>query len=181
MVNVVGFMNAILHEANILLSKGKFEYAVCGGFAIDLFLNTETRKHSDIDVSAYAMNEYFRAVSKLLKKDGQIFISEIHPFVHFFDNGFDFDKQNLNKFTSYFSKGPYNYALGIDYVGGVTYESDECFWFMHKISDIITAILHADIEIQEFDEYNLGNSQNEILKLLDGFPLSYILIGKKKA
>ena len=119
------------------------------------------------------LNNYFRAVSKLLKKDGQIFISEIHPFVHCFENGFD-------KFLSYFEKGPYNYVTGIDYVGGVQYASDECFWFMHKISDIISAILQANIEIQAFDEYAVGNSKNETLKQLDGFPLSYILIGKKK-
>jgi hypothetical protein len=126
------------------------------------------------------LNNYFNVLSRLLKKGGQILISEIHPFVHLFDKGFDFEKQNTNKLTSYFKKGPYSYAKGIDYVGGVEYESDECFWFMHKISDIINAILPANIEIQEFDEYNLGNSYNETLKLLNGFPLSYILIGKKK-
>jgi len=106
-------------------------------------------------------------------------ISEIHPFVYFFNNGFDFEKQNFDKLTSYFKKEPYNYATGIDYVGGVEYESDECFWFMHKISDIINAILQADIEIREFDEYNLGNAANETVKLLNGFPLSYIIIGRK--
>ncbi len=126
------------------------------------------------------LNNYFNVLSRLLKKGGQILISEIHPFVYFFDNGFDFEKQNLDKLTSYFKKGPYNYATGIDYVGEEEYESDECFWFMHKISDIISAILQANIEIQEFDEYNLGNTDNKTLKLLDGFPRSYILIGKKK-
>lgn len=126
------------------------------------------------------LNNYFDVLSRLLKKDGQILISEIHPFVYFFNNGFDFEKQNLDKLISYFMKGPYNYATGIDYVGGIEYESDECFWFMHKISDIISAILQADIEIREFDEYNLGNAVNETVNLLNGFPLSYIIIGRKK-
>lgn len=126
------------------------------------------------------LNNYFDVLSRLLKKGGQILVSEIHPFVYFFNNGFDFEKQNLDKLTSYFKKEPYNYATGIDYVGGVEYESDDCFWFMHKISDIISAILQADIEIREFDEYNLGNAANETVKLLNGFPLSYIIIGTKK-
>jgi SAM-dependent methyltransferase len=91
------------------------------------------------------LNNYFNVLSRLLKKGGQILISEIHPFVHFFDNGFDFEKQNTDKLISYFRKGPYNYAKGIDYVGGVEYESDDFFWFMHKISDIISAILQANI------------------------------------
>ena len=126
------------------------------------------------------LKEYFDVLSRLLKKGGQIFISEIHPFVYFFNNGFDFEKRNIDKLTSYFKKEPYSYAKGIDYIGGVEYESEECFWFMHKISDIINAIHKADIEIQEFDEYNLGNGANETAKLIDGFPLSYIIIGKKK-
>jgi len=128
------------------------------------------------------LNEYFSVVSRLLKKDGQIFISEIHPFFYIFDTGFDFKKQNFDDITSYFEKGPYNYASGIDYVGGVEYESSECFWFMHKISDIINAIINNGIEIQEFDEISLGNVDNEATKLFnDAFPRSYILIGKKKS
>ncbi|WP_010246438.1 class I SAM-dependent methyltransferase [Acetivibrio cellulolyticus] len=127
------------------------------------------------------LNDYFSVLSRLLKKDGQIFISEIHPFFYIFGNGFDFKKQNFDSITSYFKKGPYNYSTGIDYVGGVKYESSECFWFMHKISDIINAIIQTGIEIQEFDEYTLGNSDNETSKLLNNaFPRSYILIGKKK-
>ena len=126
------------------------------------------------------LNAYFSVVSRLLKKDGQILIFEMHPFAYFFENGFDFEKQNFDKLTSYFKKGPYNYADGMDYVGGVEYESKECFWFMHKMSDIISAMLQAGIEIQEFNEYNLEMANNANVKFLDRFPLSYILIGKKK-
>ena len=126
------------------------------------------------------LNHYFDVLSRLLKQGGQILISEIHPFVYFFNNGFEFEKQNIDKLTSYFKKGPFHYAAGLDYVGGVEYEADECFWFMHKISDIISAILQAGIELQEFDEYDLGNAANETVKLLNGFPLNYIINGRKK-
>lgn len=43
----------LIIKANELLKKGSFEYAFCGGFAIELFLNRTIRKHGDIDVSAY--------------------------------------------------------------------------------------------------------------------------------
>lgn len=46
-------MNHLIREANTLLKNGNFEYAFCGGFAIELFLNREIRKHGDIDISAY--------------------------------------------------------------------------------------------------------------------------------
>lgn len=59
-------MNELIKEANKLLNDQSFEYAVCGGFAIDLFLGNESRKHGDIDISAYwkdrnAIIEYMRS------------------------------------------------------------------------------------------------------------------------
>lgn len=127
------------------------------------------------------LKDYFSVISRMLKKDGQIFISEIHPYFHILGSGFDFKKQNFDNIISYFKKGPYNYETGIDYVGGVEYEASECFWFMHKISDIIKAIIQTGIEIQEFDEYALGNQANETVELFNkAFPRSYILIGKRK-
>ncbi len=46
-------MNALIKQANELLQNHGFSYAFCGGWAIDLFLWTETRKHGDIDILAY--------------------------------------------------------------------------------------------------------------------------------
>ena len=48
------------------------------------------------------LNDYFRVISRLLKKDGKIIIFEIHPFKYFFENGFHFQEQNFDKLTSYF-------------------------------------------------------------------------------
>ena len=124
--------------------------------------------------------DYFSVVSRLLKKGGKILIFEMHPFAYFFENGFDPEKENFDKMTPYFNKGPYSYEKGLDYIGLVEYESKKNYWFMHKISDILTAILQNDIEIQEFNEYNLEMANNESIKFLDNFPLSYILVGKKK-
>lgn len=126
------------------------------------------------------LNDYFHVISRLLKQNGQVIIFEIHPFKYFFENGFSFQKQNYDKLTSYFETGPNHYPKGLDYFGNVEYESSEGFWFMHKVSDIITAILHNGIEIESFDEYPLdldGNPDNDV----EGkFPFSYLITGKKK-
>ena len=119
------------------------------------------------------LNEYFSVVSRLLKKGGEILIFEIHPIAYLFENEFSSENQN------YFNKGPYNYKCGIDYVGGVQYEAKECFWFLHKMSDVINAVLQNGIIITEFSEYNLEMANNETIKHLDKFPLSYMLVGRK--
>ncbi|MEA4831530.1 MAG: hypothetical protein VB118_02800 [Oscillospiraceae bacterium] len=46
-------MNYLIKQADELLKNHGFEYAFCGGWAIDLFIEAETRKHSDIDIHAY--------------------------------------------------------------------------------------------------------------------------------
>ena len=126
------------------------------------------------------LDDYFSIVSRLLNDGGKILIFEMHPFAYFFESGFDMKKQNFDKMISYFDKGPYNYENGLDYIGGVQYESKECYWFMHKISDILNSIEKNNLQIQEFEEYNLEMANNESLEFLDKFPLSYILIAQKR-
>ena len=125
------------------------------------------------------LNKFFSIVSRLLKKDGDMLIFEMHPFAYFFETGFNPNEPNFNDMTSYFLKGPYNYKEGLDYIGGVQYEASECFWFMHKMSDILSAIWKNSIVIQEFNEYNFEMTNNDAIKHLNKFPLSYILTGKK--
>jgi len=46
-------MNHLISDAHSLLNNKGFDYAICGGFAIELFINREIRTHGDIDISAY--------------------------------------------------------------------------------------------------------------------------------
>jgi len=46
-------MNKLLKEVVELLDGQEFEYSICGGMAIDLFLGYDSRKHGDIDILAY--------------------------------------------------------------------------------------------------------------------------------
>lgn len=45
-------MNKFVLETHDLLKNQDFDYAVCGGYAIELFLNKSIRSHKDIDISA---------------------------------------------------------------------------------------------------------------------------------
>ncbi|MDE5892009.1 MAG: hypothetical protein K2H45_03685, partial [Acetatifactor sp.] len=46
-------INSLLDEAVNLLKRQSWEWAVCGGLGIDLFLGYESRRHGDIDILAY--------------------------------------------------------------------------------------------------------------------------------
>lgn len=46
-------MNYLINEIMTLLNNRDFEFAVCGGYSIELFLDKEIRPHGDIDISAY--------------------------------------------------------------------------------------------------------------------------------
>jgi len=126
------------------------------------------------------LNEYFSVVSRLLRKNGNILIFEIHPFAYLFEKGFNLKEQGRKNSVSYFERGPYSYKDGMDYVGGVQYEAKECNWFMHKMSDILNAVSRNGIEVIEFSEYDLEMANNPEAMMQRGLPLSYIIVGRKK-
>jgi SAM-dependent methyltransferase len=127
------------------------------------------------------LGEYFSVVARLLKPGGLVFIHEIHPFAYFFEQGFDPNiDTDFSKMPSYFDAGPYNYDDGLDYVGETKYAGKPCSWFLHTMSEIITAMLANRIQISEFEEYNTEVTNNATARLLDKFPLSYLLVGNKR-
>ena len=46
-------MNQLLLKANDFINKVNIPWAICGGFALDLFLEKEIRTHSDIDICVF--------------------------------------------------------------------------------------------------------------------------------
>ena len=113
------------------------------------------------------LDEYFAVIARLLKQDGKILVFEIHPFAYVKDA------------SSYFEKGPYSYANGLDYVGGVAYEAKECCWFMHKMSDVLAALRRNRIEVLDFDEYGMEMANDPAFQEQERLPLSYIFTGRK--
>jgi hypothetical protein len=49
-------MNNVIIESCELIKKSGLTYAVCGGFAIDLFLNRKLRRHTDFDITIFEEN-----------------------------------------------------------------------------------------------------------------------------
>ena len=128
-----------------------------------------------------SLNDYFKVISKLLKPNGKILIYEIHPFAYFFEPANDSGVEpTFDNFLSYFEKSPHAYRNGMDYVGQTAYEAKECCWYMHKISDIINAIICNGLEIEKIDEYNMEMVNNERTKNMEKIPLSYIINCRKK-
>lgn len=127
-----------------------------------------------------SLNDYFRIISKLLKQDGKVLINEIHPFAYLFEDSNDMDKDHtLDNCISYFEKGPYSYKNGLDYVGQTKYNAKECCWYLHKVSDILNAIIHNGIAIENIEEYNMELANNERMKNKKKFPLSYMINCRK--
>ena len=127
-----------------------------------------------------SLYDYFEVVSKLLKPNGELLIYEIHPFAYFFEPANDLAKEPaLDDFIPYFEKVPYSYKNGIDYVGQTAYPAKECCWYMHKMSDIINAVISNELEIIQIDEFNMEMANNERIKNMEKFPLSYILQCRK--
>lgn len=46
-------MNYLLTSANDFMKNADFPWAVCGGFALDLFLDKDIRTHGDIDICVF--------------------------------------------------------------------------------------------------------------------------------
>lgn len=130
------------------------------------------------------MSRFFEIAVSMLKPDGLLFIYEMHPFTNILGcEGEDgYQKENpLNPLYSYFKEDPWIDTDGIDYIGGIIYESKPMADFSHTLSSILNGLIKAGIEISEFNEYShdisTGFKDIESDKMV---PLSYILIGKKK-
>ena len=49
-------MNNVILDGHNLILKSGLSYAICGGFAIDLFLNRKIRRHTDYDITIFEEN-----------------------------------------------------------------------------------------------------------------------------
>jgi len=125
----------------------------------------------------------FNKAAEMLCENGVVFIHEIHPFSEMlpFDNPEDDDF--LKIIEPYFKTEPYIDYGGLDYVGGIEYDSNiPQYWFVHKLSDIVMALIKNQISIERFEEYedDISAGHKRIEEARAGVPLSYTLIGRKQ-
>ena len=77
--------NRIPEELKIFLAGSQFPWAVCGGFALDLFLGRNIRPHGDIDICVFEQDR--EAVKNhALDKNWQVYEfrgqGKVHPLTH---------------------------------------------------------------------------------------------------
>ena len=119
------------------------------------------------------MKQYFRVMSDILKTGGSLLISEIHPV------GFALDEDTETP-VHYDRVGPYKMTSGLDYVGEVDYTPKDCYWYMHKMSDIIMAMIDNGFEIQLFEESTIDTGWIDPNDEHPTMPRSFVLLARKK-
>ena len=119
------------------------------------------------------MHEYFKVMNRLLKTGGKILLAEIHPIAFLLEDVYDTQ-------IDYEKPGPYKLLTSLDYVGEVKYEPDECYCYMHKLSDIIMAIINNNFEIKYLNESKKDTGWMDPENNNKKFPLSFQLLCYKK-
>ena len=125
---------------------------------------------------------FFAKVESLLRANGQVLIHEQHPFSEMLPLDSSGENDMLRIVEPYFKSEPYVEYAGLDYVGQTKYASNKPqYWFVHKLSDIFSALLENKLHIEHFSEYenDISTVHKRIEEAHAGIPLSYALIGRK--
>ncbi len=123
---------------------------------------------------------FFSIVARLLKPRGTLFIYEQHPILVMFE-GYDKDEPPPLR-HSYFQSKPFEEKSGLDYYGFTSYDAPTSYWFHHKLSDIVQAILDHGLALEHFREHahDISNMFAHIEQMRIKPPLSYTLAAVKK-
>jgi len=65
-------MNKVILQMNELFKTAGFDYAVCGGFAIDMHVGKELREHGDFDIMVFKEDKY-QAIQFLMLNGWDVF------------------------------------------------------------------------------------------------------------
>ena len=128
-----------------------------------------------------SLDYFFQAVARLLKENGEVLISDIHPICEILNDDRNEMLSPLEITSSYFSKQPYFNEVGLDYIGGEKYQSLKSNWYKFTISVLINSLVKNQLNVCCFDEYSEDPSgvytalTNQEIKL----PISFKLIAKK--
>lgn len=96
------------------------------------------------------LERFFRVVAGLLRPGGQLVIYETHPVLEMFDPESD---TPFVPACSYFRKEPFAESQTITYDGSAKQEAATSYWYIHKVSDIITGLLGAGMTLTRFEEH----------------------------
>lgn len=134
------------------------------------------------------LKQWARVIASLLKEEGFFYVYDTHPFLLMWD---------FNQLTQKRFDIRYRYFGGepdvVTTIGGYASETKTAlnYWWNHPLSDVINALLTANLEIEfvhEFDTlfYDLGGMKQvgfglfQYPELKDRFPMSFSIKAKKK-
>ena len=97
---------------------------------------------------------YFALAARMLKPGGRLLVYEMHPILNALPQKDDPEFAHPLQFgLPYFSREPFAYNDGIDYIGGTSYAARTSYNFNHGLGDIVNSIVRAGFEIEALDEF----------------------------
>ncbi|MCA5006180.1 class I SAM-dependent methyltransferase [Sphingobacterium bovistauri] len=94
------------------------------------------------------LNKWAEIISRFLKTNGKFVFVEFHPVVWMFDD--NFEKIGYN----YFNDGPILETEPGTYADRSAQINQEYVCWNHSMSEVISSLLHHDLQISSFDEYD---------------------------
>lgn len=119
------------------------------------------------------LEELFKTVNKILKKDGILIIEELHPLL--FTLGSSKDTE-----SSYFSKKTIADNDALHYLGDKYKKIGKFYMYQYTISDLLNSLIESNFRIKKFYESKSDISiaykqyENKI-----NFPMNYFLVAQK--
>lgn len=102
------------------------------------------------------LSAFFRHAASTLKPGGTLAIYETHPFLEMLEPESN-DPWRIS--GSYFQTEPVVEDKAIVYEGQGEANGVTSYWHIHRMSDIVTAVLQASLQLQAFTEYPHSNRE----------------------
>lgn len=125
------------------------------------------------------LSAFFRHAASTLKPGGTLAIYETHPFLEMLEPESS-DPWRIS--GSYFQTEPVVEDKAIVYEGQGEANGVTSYWHIHRMSDIVTAVLQASLQLQAFTEYPHSNRE-ELYDVYESnelqVPMCYTLLAVK--
>jgi SAM-dependent methyltransferase len=122
------------------------------------------------------LNKFMKIISKLLRKNGLMFMYEMHPILQMFET----QKENpiVPKY-SYFKNDPFIEEEGYDYYDKEAKIESRTYSFQHTLEEIFMTSIKNKLQIQEYKEYPHDISNVFMMYEQYCFPMCFTLLSKK--
>jgi ubiquinone/menaquinone biosynthesis C-methylase UbiE len=94
------------------------------------------------------IDRWGQLVARYVKRGGEFFIVEFHPFLYVFD----YDRAERIEHSYFFDRKPTTYEEP-DYADMERSELETAHAWTHPVSRVMTALLNAGLQVTAFDEY----------------------------